>query len=118
MFSMASSDFPTHTTMSEQKKQKKKKVKVYTISETIHVSYQIVATSEEDAQEAYRSLPNEEWQEMVADAASNNYCDDEVVDEDDYDCEEDDYPKTEKAKRAIAHNESIKEDEDDEAANS
>lgn len=65
-------------------KPKKPKLKVYTISETIHVCYQVVAVSEEDAQEMYRNLPNEEFQQLLADGASNNYCNDEVVNEEDY----------------------------------
>jgi hypothetical protein len=80
----------------------KKEVKVYTISETIYVSYQIVATSEEDAQEAYRNLPIKEWNDLAMDAASNNYCDDEVVNEEEYDAETDEcFPKTDKAKEAL-----------------
>jgi len=88
--------------MSEQKKQKKKKVKVYTISETIHVSYQIVATSEEDAQEAYRNLSNDDFKDLVMESASNNFCDDEVVNDEEY--VEGEYifiDKTEKAKEAL-----------------
>ena len=90
--------------MSKSKKKKdQSEVKVYTISETIYVSYQIVATSEEDAYDAYRNLPNEEWKNLVMDGASNNYCDDEVVDEEKYDKEEhgDLYPMTDKAKEAL-----------------
>jgi transcriptional regulator of met regulon len=95
------------------KPKKKKPVKVYTISETIYVSFQVVATSEEDAQDAYRNLPTDKWQELVCDAASNNYCDDEVVDEEDFEPgNEDDesHPKTEKAKKAIFHNSSLEEE--------
>jgi hypothetical protein len=96
------------------KPKKKKEVKVYTITETIHVSFQVVATSEEDAQDAYRNLPTEKWNEIVAEAASNNYCDDEVFDEEDFEPgNEDDelHLKTEKAKKAIFHNSSLEEDE-------
>jgi len=97
------------------KPKKKKEIKVYTITETIHVSFQVVATSEEDAQDAYRNLPVATWQEIVCEAASCNYCDDEVSDEDDFDAEEHNdettYPRTEKAKKAIFHNSSLEEDE-------
>lgn len=85
-------------------KTKKPELKVYTISETIYVTYEIVATSEEDAQEHYRNLPSEEWNEMVSDGASNNFCDDEVVNDEEYDPKEhgdDLMPKTEKAKKAL-----------------
>jgi hypothetical protein len=99
------------------KPKKKKEVKVYTISETIFVSFQVVATSEADAQDAYRNLPTEKWQEIVADAASNNYCDDEVTDEDEYTEEdygdEELYPKTDKAKKAIFDNSSLEENENE-----
>lgn len=83
----------------------KKEPKVYTISETIYVSYQVVAMSEEDAQEAYRCLPPQEWDNLVAEAASNNYCDDEVVDEEEYDHEneETNYPKTDKVKKYFSN---------------
>jgi len=81
----------------------KNEPKVYTISETIYVSYQVVAMSENDAQEAYRTLPTEKWDELVAEAASNNYCDDEVTNEEEYD-HEGDYPMTDKAKKYISEN--------------
>lgn len=85
-----------HTTMS---KPKKKDLKVYTISETIFVSYQVVATSEEDAQNHYRNLPNDEWQTLLEEGASNNYCDDEVTNEEDYSPEEHSFiDKTDAAK--------------------
>jgi hypothetical protein len=99
------------------KPKKKKEVKVYTISETIFVSFQVVATSEADAQDKYRNLPTEKWNEIVADAASNNFCDDEVTDEEDFDADEHDdetyYPKTDKAKKAIFDNSSIEENENE-----
>ena len=85
-------------------KSKKPELKVYTISETIYVTYQIVATSEEDAQDAYRNLPTETWNDMVWDGASNNFCDDEVVNDEAYDPKEhgdDLMPKTEKAKKVL-----------------
>jgi predicted nucleic acid-binding protein len=84
----------------------KKEPKVYTISETIYVSYQVVAMSEEDAQEAYRSLPTNKWDELVAEGASNNYCDDEVVDEEEYNhqTENGEYPISDKAKKHINNN--------------
>jgi hypothetical protein len=87
------------------KNPKKKELKLYTISETIYVTYQIVATSEEDAQDHYRNLPSEEWNEMVSDGASNNFCDDEVVNDEAYDPEEHGdevaYPRTEAAKKIL-----------------
>ena len=84
----------------------KKEPKVYTISETIYVSYQVVAMSEEDAQDAYRNLPTNKWDDLVAEAASNNYCDDEVVDEDEYDHQKEagEYPISDKAKKHINKN--------------
>lgn len=84
----------------------KKEPKVYTISETIYVSYQVVAMSEEDAQEAYRSLPTNKWDDLVAEAASHNFCDDEVVDEDEYDHQTQDgeYPISDKAKKYFFKN--------------
>ena len=83
----------------------KKEPKVYTISETIYVSYQVVAMSEEDAQEAYRSLPTNKWDDLVAEAASNNYCDDEVVDEEEYNHQTDSvYPISDKAMKYINKN--------------
>lgn len=90
---------------------KKKKVSVYTITETIYVSYQVVATSEKDARQAYLDLPNEEWHNLASEAVSNNYQDEEIVGEEEYDEEEhsDSYPITGKAKAAIRHNNSIKE---------
>ena len=96
------------------KPKKEKPVKMYTITETINVSFQVIATSEEDAQNAYRNLPTEKWQEIVCEAASCNYCDDEVSDEEDFDAEEHEdevtYPRTEKAKKAIFHNSSLEEE--------
>lgn len=84
----------------------KKEPKIYTISETIYVSYQVVAMSEEDAQEAYRNLPTNKWDDLVAEAASNNYCDDEVVNEEEYDhqTENGEYPISDKAKKHINKN--------------
>lgn len=89
--------------MSKSKKKKDRpEVKVYTISETIYVSYQVVATSQEDAQDAYRNLPNEEWKDLVMDGASNNFCDDEVVDEEEYvEGEFNFIDKTDRAKEAL-----------------
>ena len=83
----------------------KSEPKVYTISETIHVTYQVIAMSEEDAQEAYRTLPTEKWNELVAEAASCNYCDDEVTDEEEYDwTDTSDYPVSDKAQKYISEN--------------
>lgn len=88
--------------MSKSKKKKKPDVMVYTISETIHVSYQVVATSEEDAQDAYRNLSNDDFKDLVMESASNNFCDDEVVNDEEYvDGEFIFIDKTEKAKEAL-----------------
>ena len=82
-------------------KPKKKKLMMYTISETIHVCYQVVATSEEDAQDHYRNLPTEEFEQLLEEAASNNYCDDEVTNEEEYDKDGHSFiDKTNKAKEA------------------
>jgi hypothetical protein len=88
--------------MSKQKKEPK----VYTISETIHVCYQVVAMSEEEAREAYQNLDNEKWFELAGEAASNNYNDEEIVNEEDYDHESEagDFPITEKAQKFINEN--------------
>jgi hypothetical protein len=88
--------------MSKSKKKKKQDVKVYTIYETIHISYQVVATSEEDALDHYRNLPTDEFNQLLQEGASNNFCDDEIGDEVDY--VEGDYiftDKTDKAKEAL-----------------
>lgn len=84
----------------------KKEPKVYTISETITVCYQVVAMSEDDAQEMYRTMETGKWQDLVAEAASCNYCDDEVVNEEEYDhqSEAGDYPISDKAKKHINKN--------------
>ena len=90
---------------------KKKKVTVYTITETIYVSYQVVATSEKDAVKAYHDLPCDKWQDVVSEASSNNYADEEVEKYEEYDEEEHGrfYDITGKAAEAIRHNNSIKE---------
>ena len=77
--------------------------KVYTISETIYVNYQVVAMSEEDAQDAYRNMLREEWMELVIESASCNFCDDELTDEEKYDPKEHGelFPFTYKAKKAL-----------------
>jgi hypothetical protein len=87
-------------------KPNKKEPKLYTICETIHISYQVVAMSEEDAQDTYRNMDNAEWQTMVGEAASCNFCDDEVTDFVDYDHESEagDFPLTEKAQKYINKN--------------
>jgi hypothetical protein len=93
-------------------KPKKKNVNVYTISETIYVSYQVIATSEKDAREAYLNLPNDKWHDLVSEAVSNNYQDEEVVNDEEYTgdgTDPDDHPITDKAKKAIFHNNSINE---------
>jgi hypothetical protein len=86
-------------------KSKKKKPTMYTISETVHICYQVVATSEEEAQDHYRNLPSEEFTQLLEEAASNNYCDDEVVNEEEYNEDEHSFiDKTENAKNAIRKN--------------
>ncbi len=78
---------------------------MYTISETVHICYQVVAMSEEEAQDHYRNLPSEEFNQLLEEAASNNYCDDEVVNEEEYNEDEHSFiDKTENAKNAIRKN--------------
>lgn len=86
-------------------KSKKTKPTMYTISETVHICYQVVAMSEEEAQEHYRNLPTEEFEQLLEEAASNNFCDDEVVNEEEYNEDEHSFiDKTENAKNAIRKN--------------
>jgi hypothetical protein len=86
-------------------KSKKKKPMMFTITETIHICYQVVAMSEEEAQDHYRNLPTEEFEQLLEEAASNNYCDDEVSNEEEYDENEHSFiDQTEKAKNAIRKN--------------
>jgi hypothetical protein len=86
-------------------KSKKKKPMMYTITETIHVCYQVVAMSEEEAQSHYRNLPSEEFTQLLEEAASNNYCDDEVSNEEEYDKDRYSYiDVTEKAQKHINKN--------------
>lgn len=86
-------------------KSKKKKPMMFTITETIHLCYQVVAMSEEEAQDHYRNLPTEEFTQLLEEAASNNYCDDEVSNEEEYDENEHSFiDQTEKAKNAIRKN--------------
>jgi hypothetical protein len=89
----------------------KKKVSVYTITETIYVSYQVVATSKKDAVKAYHDLACDQWQEIVSEASSNNCGDEEVEKYEEYDEDEHGqfYDITGNAKAAIRHNNSIKE---------
>ena len=63
-------------------------LKVFTITETFYCAYQVVARSEDEALDHYRNMPVEEWKEMVLDGASNNYCDEEISDEEDFDPDE------------------------------
>ena len=78
---------------------------MFTITETIHICYQVVAMSEEEAQDHYRNLPTEEFEQLLEEAASNNYCDDEVSNEEEYDENEHSFiDQTEKAKNAIRKN--------------
>ena len=78
---------------------------MFTITETIHLCYQVVAMSEEEAQDHYRNLPTEEFTQLLEEAASNNYCDDEVSNEEEYDENEHSFiDQTEKAKNAIRKN--------------
>ena len=86
-------------------KSKKKKPMMFTITETVHICYQVVAMSEEEAQDHYRNLPTEEFEQLLEEAASNNYCDDEVSNEEEYDENEHSFiDQTEKAKNAIRKN--------------
>ncbi len=86
-------------------KSKKTKPTMYTISETVHICYQVVAMSEEEAQDHYRNLPSEEFNQLLEEAASNNFCDDEVVNEEEYNEDEHSFiDKTENAKNAIRKN--------------
>lgn len=83
-------------------KPKKKKPMMYTIVETIHICYQVVAMSEEEAQDHYRNLPSEEFTTLLEEGASNNYCDDEVSNEEEYDKDSHSHiDHTENAKNAI-----------------
>lgn len=68
----------------------KNELKVYRISEAIYVAYDVVARSEEEALRHYRDLPRDEWRNLVNEAAANNYCDEEIVDEQPYDEKEHD----------------------------
>lgn len=86
-------------------KPKKKKPMMFTITETIHICYQVVATSEEEAQDHYRNLPSEEFTTLLEEAASNNFCDDEVTNEEEYNEDEHSFiDQTENAKNAIRKN--------------
>ena len=83
-------------------KPKKHKLKMYTISETVHICYQVVATSEEDAQDHYRNLATDDFQTLLEEAASNNFCDDEVVNDEEYTKEMHSFiDQTDKAKKAL-----------------
>lgn len=84
---------------------KTKKPKVYTITETIYIAYQVIAMSEEDARESYQTLPIEKWDELVGEAASNNHFDDEVTNEEECDwTDTSGYPVSEKAQKYINKN--------------
>lgn len=91
--------------MSEQPK-KKNEPKVYRISETIHVCYEVVATSEKDALDHYHNMDNKDWLDLVADSASHSWDTPSVNDEEEYDHEQEDglYPVTDKAKTWISKN--------------
>jgi hypothetical protein len=87
------------------------KLKKYTITETINVQYEVIATSENEALEQYRVLPTEKFTEIVMEAASNNFCDDEVFDTEELTVEEaldfindDKVPVTDKAITYIKKN--------------
>ena len=86
----------------------KKKVSVYTITETIYISYQVVATSKNNALKAYHDLPCDEWHSIVSEASSDN---EEVEKYEEYNEEEHGrfYDITGNAAEAIRHNNSIKE---------
>lgn len=90
---------------------KKQTLKLYTITETVHIEYKVLAVSEDDAQDHYRNMESDKFQELLSEAASNNFCDDEVVDTEDFTVEEaiesidaDETPVTEKAKGFINRN--------------
>lgn len=69
--------------MSKSKK-KQPELKVYRISETVYVHYEVVAISEEDATNKYTNLPAEEFNQLLQDGASNNFNDYEVTNEEEY----------------------------------
>ena len=90
---------------------KKQTLKLYTITETVHIEYKVLAVSENDAQDHYRNLEPDKFQELLSEAASNNFCDDEVVDTEDFTVAEaiesidtDETPVTEKAKAFVFRN--------------
>lgn len=91
---------------------KKHTLKLYTITETVHIEYKVLAVSENDAQDHYRNMESDKFQELLSEAASNNFCDDEVVDTEDFTVAEaiksmqypDKTPVTEKAKNFIKRN--------------
>lgn len=70
--------------MSKSKKKKEPTLKVYRISETVYVHYEVVAISEEDAINKYTNLPSDEFRQLLEDGASNNFADYEVTNEEDY----------------------------------
>jgi hypothetical protein len=90
--------------MSDQKK--KNEPKVYRITETIFVNYEVVAASEKDALEHYQAMDNKDWQDLVADSASHSWDTPEVQDEEEYDHANENgvYPITDKAKAWISKN--------------
>lgn len=91
--------------MSKSKK-KKNEPKVYRITETIFVTYEVVAASEKDALSYYQAMDNKEWQDLVADSASNSWDTPSVQDEEEYDHATNDgvYPVTDDAKAWISKN--------------
>lgn len=89
--------------MSKPKNKKQEpELKVYRISETIYVHYEVVAISEDDATDKYANLPSEEFNQLLADGASNNFADYEVTNEEEY-VEDENYFNdiTDKAKEVL-----------------
>ena len=75
-------------------KPKKPKLKVFLITESIHISYEVVAESEEAALNHYQTLPTADFLQLLDDSASNNFGDEEIEEREDYDPEEHShYPK-------------------------
>jgi hypothetical protein len=70
--------------MSKPKNKKQPELKVYRISETVYVHYEVVAISEEDATNKYTNLPTEEFKQLLEDGASDNFHDYEVTNEEEY----------------------------------
>ena len=87
--------------MSKSKKKKQPELKVYRISETVYVHYEVVAISEEDATNKYTNLPSEEFRQLLEDGASNNFADYEVTNEEEYVEDENHFNDITEAAKAI-----------------